>query len=252
MANLVSELHTQIIKSIQKTVKDKEIGIAFSGGVDSTLLAKICVDLGYDVTLLTIGFEDSHDIMFSQNISKILGYTHKIGKIKLTNFIKISKEVMKIIKTDNSSWIENSIAFYYVSKLAKNHNIKKVITANGIDELFCGYNAYRNAINLGEPHVMELMESKLENEIKMMKAVNLISSQFKVVLLQPFLSQDFINFAKTIPIKYKIHNSDDLLRKHIIRELALKIGVPEISSYKHKKALQYGSLIHKTLMKIKK
>ncbi|HEV2193032.1 MAG TPA: asparagine synthase C-terminal domain-containing protein [Nitrosopumilaceae archaeon] len=251
MTNLISELHTQITQSVQSTVKDKKIGIAFSGGVDSTLLAKICVDLDYDVTLLTIGFEDSHDVMFSQEISKILGYDHKIEKIKLTNFSKVSKEVKKIIKTDNLSWIENCIAFYYVSKLAKHYDIKKVITANGIDELFCGYNAYRNAIKLGEPHVMELMESKLENEIKMMKAVNLISSQFGVVLMQPFLLQTFIDFAKKIPLKHKIHDSDDLLRKHIIRELALKIGIPEISSNKRKKALQYGSLIHKTLMKIK-
>ena len=251
MVNLISELHTHLTQSIKNNVKDKKIGIAFSGGVDSTLLAKICVDLNYDVTLLTVGFEDSHDVMFSQEVSKILGYEHKIEKIKLINFSKISKEVKKIIKTDNLSWIENSIAFYYVSKLAKHYDIKKVITANGIDELFCGYNAYRNAIKLGEQQVMDLMESKLENEIKMMKAVNLISSQFGVVLIQPFLSQDFIDFAKKIPIKNKIHDSDDLLRKHTIRELALKIGVPEISSNKRKKALQYGSLIHKTLMKIK-
>ena len=251
MTNLISELHTQIAQSVKNTVKDKKIGIAFSGGVDSTLLAKICADLGYDITLLTIGFEDSHDVMFSQEISKILGYEHKIEKIKLANFSKVSKEVKKIIKTDNLSWIENCIAFYYVSKLAKHYDIKKVITANGIDELFCGYNAYRNAIKLGEQHVMELMESKLENEIKMMKAVNLVSSQFEVVLIQSFLSQSFIDFAKKIPLKHKIHDSDDLLRKHIIREFALKIGVPEMSSNKRKKALQYGLLIHKTLMKIK-
>ena len=251
MTNLISEFHTQIAQSVKNTVKDKKIGIAFSGGVDSTLLAKICADLGYDITLLTIGFEDSHDVMFSQEISKILGYEHKIEKIKLANFSKVSKEVKKIIKTDNLSWIENSIAFYYVSKLAKHCDIKKVITANGIDELFCGYNAYRNAIKLGEPYVMEFMESKLENEIKMMKALNLVASKFGVVLVQPFLSQDFIDFAKKIPLKHKIHDSDDLMRKHIIRKLALKIGVPEISSNKRKKALQYGSLIHKTLMKIK-
>ena len=47
----------------------------------------------------------------------------------------------------------------------------------------------------------------------------------------------------------KIHSSDDLYRKHIIRKLAGTVGVPEISCSKRKKALQYGSKIHKSLLK---
>src|SRR5207245_6748474 len=116
MTSLVSELYFHIIQSIQKSVKDKKIGIAFSGGVDSSLLAKICVDLGYEVTLLTIGFEDSHDIIFSQEISKILGYNHKIEKMKLKNFIQVSREIKKIIKKNNISCMKNNIAFYYLFK----------------------------------------------------------------------------------------------------------------------------------------
>ena len=42
-----------------------------------------------------------------------------------------------------------------------------------------------------------------------------------------------------------------MLRKHAIRDLALEIGVPEISARKRKKALQYGTLIHKNLIKSK-
>src|SRR5574339_633465 len=66
MSDLKDELHQQMIQAIRHTVDDKKIGIAFSGGVDSSLLAKLCTDLGYDVILLTIGFENSHDIEFSK------------------------------------------------------------------------------------------------------------------------------------------------------------------------------------------
>ena len=83
----------------------------------------------------------------------------------------------------------------------------------------------------------------------MMKAINDVCSEFKIKITQPFLSNNFITFAKKIPISHKIKNSDDLLRKHIIREAALKFGVPEISATKRKKALQYGSLIHKAFIK---
>ncbi len=251
MNKQISELYNHILQSIQKTIGKEKIGIAFSGGVDSTLLAKICADLDYEITLLTVGFENSHDVLFSQKVSNLLEYDHKILKIMSTDFEKTAREIMNIIKINNLSWIENCIAFYFISKLAKDNHIKKVITANGIDELFCGYDSYRKAIKSGEHAINILMESKLENEIKMMKMINLIVSQFNVVLLQPFLSEDFIDYAKKIPIQNKIHDPDDLLRKHIIRKLAQEVGVPEISFNKRKKALQYGSLIHKQLLKIK-
>jgi asparagine synthase (glutamine-hydrolysing) len=40
-----------------------------------------------------------------------------------------------------------------------------------------------------------------------------------------------------------------MLRKHIIRRLAIDIGVPQEAAMKPKKALQYGSSIHKYFMK---
>ena len=250
MTDLRDELYKQMVESI-RIVSDKKIGIAFSGGVDSSLLAKICNDVGYKITLLTVGFADSHDVKFSKEIAKIFGYEHKIEKISSTTFPGISKKIKKTIKTNNLSWNENCIAFYHLSKLAKRHGIEKVLTANGIDELFCGYNAYRNAIKEGERGVMKLIESKLENEINMMKTVNMVASEFGVQIIQPFLSKSFVSFAKKIPVEEKIHGPDDLIRKHIVRELAFRIGVPEEASFKRKKALQYGSLIHKALMKLK-
>ena len=252
LTDLKDKLHEKMNESILKTVDDKKIAIAFSGGVDSSLLAKLCADLGYDVILLTIGFADSHDIQFSKEISHLLGYEHKFEKISSKIFPEIAEHIKKTIKTGDLSWNENCIAFYFVSKLAKRCGFDKVLTANGIDELFCGYNAYRDAIKHGSDGVMNMMESKIENELNMMKAVNVISSKFGVKILQPFLFKEFVNFAKTIPIEEKIHGPDDLMRKYIVRDLALKIGVPKEAALKRKKALQYGSLIHKTLMKIKK
>ena len=126
------------------------------------------------------------------------------------------------------------------------------MTANGIDELFCGYNAYREVFSGGESEISAVMNSKLENELEMMKAVNLVASDFDVKILQPLLSENFITFAKTIPLSEKIHSSEDLYRKHIIRRLASQINVPSISCTKRKKALQYGSKIHKTLLKVRR
>ena len=235
--------------SISNTVSEKKIGVAFSGGVDSTLVAKICTDMNYDVILLTIGFIESPDILFAKEVNEQLNYSHHILEIDSAKFPEISAKIHDIINTENLSWNENCIAFYYVSKLAHSLGIDTVVTANGIDELFCGYNAYREAFSGGESQIMQMMDAKLDNELEMMKAVNVIASEFDVKILQPLLSAKFIEYAKTVPISEKIHDSDDLLRKHIIRELAKDVCVPEISHTKRKKALQYGTKIHKNLLK---
>lgn len=249
MNEMNQKLLENIQNSISETVKEKKIGIAFSGGVDSTLISKICSDMGYDITLLTIGFPESHDILFAKEVNQFLNYPHHILEIDSENFPTVSSKINQTIQTENLSWNENSIAFHYVSKLANGLDLDTVVTANGIDELFCGYNAYREAFSGGESKINEVMLSKLENELKMMKAVNLVASEFNVKILQPLLFSKFIEFAKTIPISEKIHDSEDLYRKHIIRKLASDVGVPELSCTKRKKALQYGSKIHKALLK---
>jgi len=170
----------------------------------------------------------------------------------LKNLRRLVRKFNQTIKSDNLSWNENSIAFYYVAELAQKNGLKTVVTANGIDELFCGYNSYREAIEKGEDEVVKMMNDKLKNEKEMMVAINAVTAEFDVTMIQPFLLPNFIEYAKKIPVSEKIHGPDDMQRKHPIRELAMDCGVPEVAAKKQKKALQYGSKIHKSLLKSRK
>ena len=247
-----AQLLTEMQNAVKGTVTEKRIGVAFSGGVDSTLLAKLVKDMGYDIHLLTIGFHDSHDINFAKEVNHILNLPHSISEIDPEKFKKISDKIHQLIKSDNLSWNENSIAFYYVAELAQKNGLSMVVTANGIDELFCGYNSYREAIETGEDEVVKMMNDKLKNEGEMMIAVNTVTAEFGVKMVQPFLLPNFIEYAKKIPVSEKIHGPDDMKRKHPIRELAMDYGVPEVAAQKQKKALQYGSQIHKSFLKSRK
>ena len=110
--DLINQTLLENIKnSISDVVPKKKIGIAFSGGVDSTLVSKICTDMGFDVVLLTIGFSESHDILFSKEVNEHLNYSHHILEIDPETFPKITLDIHKVIDTDNLSWNENCIAF---------------------------------------------------------------------------------------------------------------------------------------------
>ncbi|MBM3910973.1 MAG: asparagine synthase, partial [Thaumarchaeota archaeon] len=115
MKNLTTSLLAEMQNAVKNTIPTKNFGIAFSGGVDSSLLAKICSDLECDIILLTIGFSDSHDIVFSKKISKMLNLPHKILEISPDDFSDISNKIRQKINTDNLSWNENCIAFYHVA-----------------------------------------------------------------------------------------------------------------------------------------
>ena len=246
------QLLSEMENAVKETIPDKKIGVAFSGGVDSTLLAKLVKDMGYDVHLLTIGFQDSHDINFAKEVNQLLNFPHSISEIDPEKFKEVSQKINQTIKSDNLSWNENSIAFHYVAELAQKNELKTVVTANGIDELFCGYNSYREAIEKGEGEVTKMMDEKLKNEGEMMIAINKVTAEFGGKMVQPFLSPSFVDYSKKIPVSEKIHGPDDMQRKHPIRELAMDYGVPEIAARKQKKALQYGSQIHKSLLKSRK
>lgn len=246
---LEEELRDALYNAIRQAVPEKIIAVAFSGGVDSSLLAKICVDLGKQVTLLTVGFAGSHDIGFSKKIAAKLGLEHKVVEIDSRQFEQDLAYVRKTIGCGNTSHIENCVAYMSIARAANGAGMKIVLSANGCDELFCGYNGYRAVYDKGIDAIKKFMEEKISNELVLVQEIAQVAQGFGVEVRQPFLSPAFIEFAKTVPVDQKIKGADDMMRKHILRQAALAIGVPEESAAKPKKALQYGSSIHKNFKK---
>lgn len=246
------DLKNALYDAVAQNVPEDIIAVAFSGGVDSTLLAKICIDLGKEVVLVTVGFPGSHDIGFSRDIASRIGMHHKTLEIDYGDFRVDLQLVQQTIKCENNSHIENCIAYFYICKLAKQNGLDLVLSANGCDELFCGYDEYRRIYRSGEGAIMKLMNEKIANESALMEEIASVAGLFEIAIRQPFLSRKFIDYAKAIPVDQKIKMPDDMLRKHILRQTALAIGVPEASALRPKKALQYGSSIHKYFMKIRR
>ena len=245
---LVDELKGAILS----IVPEDKVGIAFSGGVDSSLLAMLCANLGKEITLLTIGFPGSHDLSFSSEIALKMGLNHKTLEISITDFENDIVAVQLLIGCSNTSHIENCIAYRSIARLAKQNGTTIILSANGFDELFCGYNAYRAVYEKGPAAVVDFMNEKVENELELISEISTSVSEYGVAVRQPFLSSKFVEFARSIPLEHKIKGSNDTLRKHMLREVAIGLGVPEASAMKPKKALQYGSNVHRNYKRFAK
>jgi len=246
------EITEELIEKIYEAVKDidrGELGIAFSGGVDSSILAASCKNLGKEIVLLTVGFSSLRDIEVSRETSESLGLRILCEVISLEELEDGIKSVLNIIKFDRLVLLENSVCFYYVFKIASQRGIKTVLSANGMDELFCGYDLYRKYF--GDEESMEkIMGMLVETARKDKEEIDKVAALWNVDYRCPFLSDKFVDFAMKIPPQYKIKGKDDELRKHILREAALKMRVPRSAAMRRKKAFQYSSGIHKAIMKL--
>jgi len=245
---IVEDFREKIFEAV-KNIDQNDLGIAFSGGVDSSILAKSCKDLGKKITLLTVGFSSLRDVEASKEISEKLGLNliHEI--IPLEELEDGIKSVLSIIKFDRLVLLENSVCFYYVFKAASQHGIETVLSANGMDELFCGYNLYRKYAD-DEEKTREIMSVLVETAKRDKAEIDKVAALWNVNYKCPFLSESFIDFAIKIPLQYKIKGKDDELRKHILREVALKMGIPRSAAMRRKKAFQYSSGIHKAIAKL--
>ncbi len=247
---MAGQLKEKVYEAVS-CVEAKEVGVAFSGGVDSSLLAKVCGDVGKKVVLFTVSFLSQRDIGISDEISKALGLILFYDLVPLEELEEGLKTVLASVEFDRVVRLENCVSFYYVFRLASRHGLGTVLSANGIDELFCGYYVYRQ--RFGEELTLRgLMEALIETAKKDKEEVNKLAKLFDIEYVCPFLSQDFVEFAKHIPLEFKIKGKDDVLRKHIIREVALEVGVPESAALRAKKAFQYSSGIHKAIVELSK
>lgn len=247
---MLESLREALYNAVRQTAPEKTVAVAFSGGIDSSLLAKICVDLGKQVTLVTVGFPGSHDIEFSNKISAIMELSHKVVKLDSLKFEQDLAYVRKTIGCDNTSHIENCIAYLNIARAAKEADIKIALSANGCDELFCGYNRYRTVYDKGKDAIMEFMEERISNELVLVQEISQVAQECGVQVRQPFLSPAFAEFSKTIPFDQKIRGADDMMRKHILRRIAVAIGVPEESATNRKRRCSTARRYTRTLKNV--
>ena len=235
-------------RAVRERIQDLErVGILFSGGVDSTLIT-LLVKKYAEPILYTVGSKGSQDLIFAEKAAQELGIEPKIIKVTPGMIKDALKPVLSAIEEFNVMKIGVAMPLYFASKAAHADGIRVIVSGQGADELFGGYHRYLQLYKEGEDKLIEAFKT----DIQEMYHVNLERDDATAMatsteLRVPFLDKEIINIAFNIPIEYKIKGSDDSLRKHILRDLALDMGAPAFIAKRPKKAAQYGSGIDKIL-----
>ncbi len=228
------------IEALKGTIPEKG-SIAFSGGLDSSLIAFLALQKG-DFTGYVAGMEGSHDILWAEKAAELIGLPlHRII-IDENDIRKAYHEIRELLGTDNLVVISFEMPLYFVA-MHSSSNI--IVSGQGADELFGGYKRYESM----DPETLEReMKRDLEELIGSgIERDRNIAKHFGKELVTPYLSRDFLD----IVLERSALQRKGMGRKEMLREIAKIAGLPEELWKKEKKAAQYGSGIMKVLKKMK-
>jgi len=141
--DLVDEFLEIFRESVQvRLMSDVPLGVFLSGGLDSSAIAAtMAQQMSEPVKTFSVGFESDYysEFNFAREVAAAIGAHHQ--EVVLTPDRAFASLPRLIWHEDEPIRNASSIALHEVSKLAREH-VKVVLTGEGSDELFGGYERY--------------------------------------------------------------------------------------------------------------
>ena len=241
--------------SVRKRVMGrKKVAVAFSGGLDSSLVAFLAKKCGVEVELVHVSLENQPETKEAKKAAEELQLPMQIHLFKEADVEKVISEVVGLVEEPDPVKVSVGIPFYWTAQKTAKAGLKVLLAGQGADELFGGYQRYVNQYILeGDEKVRKTMfhdvsvihESNIERDEK-------ICGFHDVELRLPFASFQIAEFAMSLPTELKIEKKADSLRKLVLRKTAENIGLSKGIAEKPKKAVQYSTGINNALKKLAK
>lgn len=150
-------------------ISDVEVGCFLSSGVDSSYVAS-CFN---GAKTFTVGFDNEqyNEISYAKELSKEIGIENFHKVITPTEYWDSLSKVQTFM--DEPLADPAAVALYFVSQLASEH-VKVVLSGEGADELFGGYNIYKEPVDNESYHKLPLALRKF-----LAKCATLLPFNFK-------------------------------------------------------------------------
>jgi asparagine synthase (glutamine-hydrolysing) len=220
---------------------DAETAVAFSGGVDSAVVAALV-----DGPLYVVGFEGGHDREAARTAAECMGRDLREVEPTHEELERAVPRIARAIGRTNAMDVAIALPLYLVAERAAADGIDVLAVGQGVDELFGGYAKVAKApsdprvdaetVAGARREVLETLPSQAERDVLALRAGG-------VEPWAPLLHDRVVEEALRLPGDSLV---DDGTRKLAFRRAAREFVPPSIAD-RDKKAMQYGSLISREL-----
>lgn len=232
-ANLLPEVRALVNKVVQRNLAD---GILFSAGTDTTIIAYEAVKYKPKMPALTMAFKHGNpkDTEYVKKMVALLKLNHETHVFDRDEVLENTPKVVKALKKFDPMEIRNSMPVYIGLTLMKKKDVKSVLTGDALDELF------------GYPWQFHLSEEEFAQKQQEMWAEMGFSSipmaeSLGMTIKAPYMDPLFMDWAKKLPIKFKINMHDGVKYSKWILRKAYEDVIPKDVIWRPKAPLEQGT-----------
>ena len=190
--HMVAETRRRLEETVQmRLMSDVPLGMFLSGGVDSSAIAAITRKLtSGPVKTFSVGYAEERysELTYAAQVAQAIGTEHHTVKVGIDDFFNTLPKL--IWHEDEPLTWPSSVSLFFVSQLAATQ-VKVVLTGEGSDELFGGYERYRwNMLNARAAKIYGFAPGPLRHALqRQLLTSNLLNASVRRKLRHTFLGR---------------------------------------------------------------
>ena len=191
----------------RRMMADVEVGVFLSGGLDSSLVAAIMADAAPagSVHSFAAGTAGSSDLVAARRVAEHLGLRHHELVYDADDVVEALPAVVASIESYEPSLVRSAVPNYLLAQMTA-RTVKVVLTGEGADELFAGYDHYRELTD-DEDLRQALLDSVAGLHNLNLQRCDRVTMAHGLEARVPFLDRDMIALAARIPAQWKLPGS---------------------------------------------
>lgn len=240
------EFRTMFQAAVRKRVEtDLPVAVFLSGGIDSSAVMYEVAKAHPNVVGFSIGSEDGPDVVAARRLCADLDLKHHHIPVTAQTLLGSIPDVIWTIESFEPNHIRGGTLSYILSREVARAGYKIALCGEGADELFGGYAEVGSALTSGLPKAaIEAIMARFVNELHrtQLQRVDRTSMRFALEVREPFLDQQIIAFADSLPLDHKIalKGRGRVMNKRVLRE-AYRDVLPDWLVDRSKAVLSLGA-----------